>query len=195
MRYCGKCGAKVSDTAVFCTECGSRLNDMEAMQYDNAYRINHQPTSYNKGLNRAVIAVSVAIAIIAVSAAAVAVCVMGNGSTVNNQTDSSERKQAQQSDAVNTEAQSYDTYSVNNEVTIDTSDDVMPDYIEKVKQDLGIPDDMDVTYKVSDVYYWQAGLRYLICVDFYYDGEDIAGAEVDAYTYELIRGIHTYSGK
>ena len=109
---------------------------------------------------------------------------------VNNQTDSSERKQAQQNDAVNTEAQSYDTYSVNNEVTIDTSDDVMPDYIEKVKQDLGIPDDMDVTYKVSDVYYWQAGLRYLICVDFYYDGEDIAGAEVDAYTYEPVSYTH-----
>ena len=30
MRYCGKCGATVSDTAVFCAECGSRLSSVGA---------------------------------------------------------------------------------------------------------------------------------------------------------------------
>lgn len=193
MRYCGKCGVRVSDAAVFCTECGSRLNDMEPMQYNHSYRSVRQQTSYNKSINSAVIAVSVAIAIIAVVVAAVVVCVVGSRS--NGKTDHSVRNQVQQNNVVSADVQNSDIYSNSGEVSKGTSDNNMPDYIEKVKQDLGIPDDMDVTYKVSDVYYWQAGLRYLICVDFYYDGEDIAGAEVDAYTYELIRGIHTYSGK
>ena len=193
MRYCGTCGAKVSDTAVFCTECGSRLNDMETMQYNHSYRSVRQQTSYDKSINSAVIEVSVAIAIIAVAVAAVVVCVVGNRS--NGQTDHSARNQVQQNNVVSADAQNSDTYSNSGEVAKDTSDNNMPDHIEKVKRSLGVPDDLDVTYKESDMYYWQAGNRYLVCVDFYHNGELVAGVEMDAYTHEHIRGILMYNGK
>ena len=39
MRYCGKCGARVSDAAVFCTECGNRLRTAENVDGQEFYYV------------------------------------------------------------------------------------------------------------------------------------------------------------
>lgn len=46
MRYCGKCGAKVSDAAVFCTECGCRLSAVESK-----YEIRNYQPPQSRSLN------------------------------------------------------------------------------------------------------------------------------------------------
>lgn len=71
----------------------------------------------------------------------------------------------------------------------------MPAYIREIKDSLGVPSNLDVTYKVSEPYYWSAGERNLILVDFYHNGQLVASVEVDAVTYEHIRGILMYTGQ
>ncbi len=71
----------------------------------------------------------------------------------------------------------------------------MPAYIREIKDSLGVPSNLDVTYKVSEPYYWDAGERNLILVDFYHNGQLVASVEADAVTYEHIRGILMYTGE
>lgn len=71
----------------------------------------------------------------------------------------------------------------------------MPAYIREIKDSLGVPSNLDVTYKVSEPYYWSAGERNLILVDFYHNGQLVASVEADAVTYEHIRGILMYTGQ
>lgn len=69
----------------------------------------------------------------------------------------------------------------------------MPAYIREIKDDLGVPSSLDVTYKISEPYYWSGGGQNLISVDFYHNGQHVAGVEVDAVTHEHIRGISMYT--
>lgn len=71
----------------------------------------------------------------------------------------------------------------------------MPAYIREIKDSLGVPSNLDVTYKVSEPYYWSAGERNLILVDFYHNGQLVASVEADAITYEHIKGILMYTGQ
>ena len=63
-----------------------------------------------------------------------------------------------------------------------------------IKQTLGVPNILDVQFCVGNRYYWDAGARWLIQIDLYYNGELIAGAAFDADTLELCRNIMMYSG-
>lgn len=71
MRYCGKCGARVSDTAIFCTECGCKLSIVEStygMNYNQTSRSQPFDTSRNESSSiilTAVIAGFITFAILA----------------------------------------------------------------------------------------------------------------------------------
>lgn len=71
MRYCGKCGAKVNDSAIFCTECGNRLENTESsyehMNYNADFQ--HQDIHYKEQNSTVIIAVVagfISIAILAI---------------------------------------------------------------------------------------------------------------------------------
>lgn len=70
----------------------------------------------------------------------------------------------------------------------------MPAYVRQLKKDLGVPDSLEVTYTVSEPYYWAAGERNLIWVTFYHNGNTVAGAQIDETTHEAVRSIMAYNG-
>lgn len=65
--------------------------------------------------------------------------------------------------------------------------------LEEVSRSLWVPEDLAVEIEQSDAYYWDAGERWLIQVDVYYQGEMVAGAAVDAATGEHVRNIYMYT--
>ena len=65
--------------------------------------------------------------------------------------------------------------------------------LEEVSRNLGVPENLAVEIEQSDAYYWDAGGRWLIQVDVYYQGEMVAGAAVDAATGEHVRNIYMYT--
>lgn len=67
--------------------------------------------------------------------------------------------------------------------------------IKEIKKSLNVPDESNVTYEISEPYYWKVGERTLISIEFYEGGENVAGAAVDAHTAELIRDILMYSSR
>ena len=66
------------------------------------------------------------------------------------------------------------------------------EFVETAKRALRVPESLDVTYKIWDSYYWDAGQRYLTQIDFYYNGQTVAGAAFDSDTYEIVRNILMY---
>lgn len=69
MRYCGKCGAKVSETAIFCTECGCRLRIVESSnEIGNEQVSRSQPldTHSNKSSRTIILAVIAGVIVMAV---------------------------------------------------------------------------------------------------------------------------------
>ena len=73
--------------------------------------------------------------------------------------------------------------------TKDLSDDQLA---ELARIRLGVPNTQDITYKVGEKYYWEAGGKYLKQIDFYKNGETVAGASVDVTDGEIIKNIQTY---
>ncbi len=66
--------------------------------------------------------------------------------------------------------------------------------IQRAKSELGVPNNLNVTYKMSDSYYWGAGGVYLTNISFY-DGDTlVAGAAFDSNTWDTVRDILMYSG-
>lgn len=63
---------------------------------------------------------------------------------------------------------------------------------EIVAKHLGVPDEMDIEYSVSEMFYWDSAERYFKNVDFTQTGLKVAGASVDPYTGELLRNIWQY---
>lgn len=59
---------------------------------------------------------------------------------------------------------------------------------------LGVPDDLDVTIKQGTPYYWEGVGKYCTEVGIYYNGELIAGADVDSLTGGAVGGFYIYSG-
>ena len=57
---------------------------------------------------------------------------------------------------------------------------------------LGVPDTQDITYKVGEKYYWEAGGKYLKQIDFYKNGETVAGGSLHVTDGEIIKNIQTY---
>lgn len=77
MRYCGKCGARVSDAAVFCTECGNRLRTAENVDGQEFYYVPNSDSRDSRQSDSgrydnsskivlAIVAAFIAVAIIAV---------------------------------------------------------------------------------------------------------------------------------
>lgn len=70
MRYCGKCGSKVSDTAAFCGKCGCKLRPVEpsyepgSYYYNNNQQRNAHYNNTNATIITAVIASLIVIAIL-----------------------------------------------------------------------------------------------------------------------------------
>lgn len=59
---------------------------------------------------------------------------------------------------------------------------------------LGVPDGLDVTYKQGTPYYWEGVGIYCTEVGIYYNGELVAGADVNSLTGAVAGGIYMYSG-
>ena len=91
--------------------------------------------------------------------------------------------------------ESFDTETTSNYEVSEASDNgsLTSDQIETIKSELKVPEDADVTYTVGDPYYWEAGQRNLIYVQFEENGEMAASASVDADTLELVKEIYIYS--
>lgn len=65
--------------------------------------------------------------------------------------------------------------------------------IKIVADRLGVPEETDITYVISEKYYWEAGEVYYKDVAFYKSGKCVAGAFVDPRDGELLRNILMYS--
>lgn len=66
--------------------------------------------------------------------------------------------------------------------------------LKEISRFLGVPDDLDVTIKQGTPYYWEGVGIYCTEVAIYYNGELIAGADVNSLTGAVTGGIYTYSG-
>lgn len=66
-------------------------------------------------------------------------------------------------------------------------------FVKKAKEMLGVPEYAEVTYNLSDIYFWDGGARFLRGISFYEGEELVACAEIDVHTLELVRGIYNYS--
>lgn len=65
--------------------------------------------------------------------------------------------------------------------------------LDHIRQALGIPDDLPVKIEIGDPYYWEGGDMDLIQIDFYHEGEFVAGAAFKPFTEEMARNIYQYS--
>ena len=65
--------------------------------------------------------------------------------------------------------------------------------LENIRRSLGIPDDLSVELVISEPYYWEAGEVEIAQVDFYHNGELVAGASFKTYSDIMIRNIFMYS--
>lgn len=66
------------------------------------------------------------------------------------------------------------------------------DLVEIVAKNLGVPENANVTYEISENFFWDAGDRYFKNVSFYENGELVATASVDPVNGELIKNIGMY---
>ena len=78
------------------------------------------------------------------------------------------------------------------EVSSDADELSEENFIKIVKKNLNVPDKEGITYSMGEIVYWDAGQCYYRDVEFYEEGENVAGAFVDPQTGELVRSIHTY---
>ena len=74
------------------------------------------------------------------------------------------------------------------------SEDTYQKFVQHAKAELGVPSDLNVTYKMSDSYYWSAGGVYLTSINFYVGDKLVAGAAFDSDTWNSVRDILMYSG-
>lgn len=88
-------------------------------------------------------------------------------------------------DTSSLETSSNNTSSVNEEL----SDDMLAKIVAPM---LDIPEDKEVTYTVSEKFYWDAGGCYYKDISFYEKDFLVAGASVDPANGELIRNIYKY---
>lgn len=65
-------------------------------------------------------------------------------------------------------------------------------FLEKIRKDLGVPDNLNVTAEVGDIVYWEGADTYIVRVSFLHNGEIVASASVDPNTGELARSIIAY---
>ena len=77
----------------------------------------------------------------------------------------------------------------------DPTEDSSAAMIAQIKDQLGIPADLDTEDKVDfdNPSYWEAGDMWLINCEFYYDGKLVAAALVNQETGELARNIMKYT--
>jgi len=68
------------------------------------------------------------------------------------------------------------------------------DQLENMKRALKIPEDLPVEAQIGELYYWEGGAMDLVQVDFYHEGEYIAGAAFEPYKEDLVRNIYQYMG-
>jgi len=73
------------------------------------------------------------------------------------------------------------------------NDTLSTEQLNKIKKELNVPDDLNITFEQNGTYYWEAAGTWYIQVNILYNGEKVAGADVDASNGELLRGIMTYN--
>ena len=61
-----------------------------------------------------------------------------------------------------------------------------------IKEQLGVPTNLNVQFQCDDIYYWDAAGVYVSFVYIIYQNEVIAGADVDTTTAEVVRNIYMY---
>ena len=62
-----------------------------------------------------------------------------------------------------------------------------------IRKSLRIPDSLSVEPEIGEPYFWDGAGIDLVQVDFYHDGEYVAGAACEPYTENVARNIYTYS--
>lgn len=97
------------------------------------------------------------------------------------------------SSSVQNDEQSKTQTSSENKQTETAAKELSDDQlVEFARIRLGVPNTQDITYKVGEKFYWDAGGKYLKQIDFYKNGETVAGASVDVTNGEIIKNIQTY---
>lgn len=64
--------------------------------------------------------------------------------------------------------------------------------LDYIKEQLGVPLNLNVQFQCDDIYYWDAAGIYVSHVYIAYQNELIAGADVDVETGEIVRSIFMY---
>ena len=97
------------------------------------------------------------------------------------------------SSGVQSDQSKTQTSSENKQTETDAKDLSDDELVKIARIRLGVPDTQDITYKVGEKYYWEAGGVYLKQVDFYQNGKIIAGASVDSTSGALMRNVYIKS--
>jgi len=118
--------------------------------------------------------------------------VQASGDTVSVTYEMPENKTVQYScsDLSSADTGAYDTGS-------DTGSgmQVPEEALWSMRRSLNIPDSVTVTYYIGEPYGWEAGGCTLVYVEFYEDGNFVAGASFDANDLEPVKDIMTYPGE
>ncbi len=78
--------------------------------------------------------------------------------------------------------------------TNSASTDNKDSFLTQTKKALGVPKSLDVTYEMSQPYYWTAGQRTVFNISFYHNGVRVAGAAFD-HTGNPVKDILMYNGQ
>lgn len=90
---------------------------------------------------------------------------------------------------------SGDENGINDGSAQTTGNQLTAQQIEIVKEELGIPSELDVTVVQGDPSYWEAGECWEIYIEFHYNGKSVASASVEKDTLELLRNIFMYENE
>lgn len=74
----------------------------------------------------------------------------------------------------------------------DTASSLTQAQLNAIRQQLNVPDDLDVTFEIGERSYWDAADRWMVQIGIIYHDEWIASAFVDPATGELLRNILPY---
>ena len=132
------------------------------------------------------------IVLIAVLATVITISGCGSpaGKTLENKTEAEGAgSPVIQNDGVET----TESMQTSEEETDSISEYFTNEQLEHIRQALGILDDLPVEIEIGDPYYWEGGDMDLIQIDFYHEGDYVAGAAFKPYTEEMARNIYQYS--
>lgn len=109
--------------------------------------------------------------------------------------NASSNVQNEESSKTQTSSENKQTASKKEQTDLEAADLSDEQLAKLVAKHLEVPERADITYKISEKFYWEAGNKNLKTVEFYMNGTMLAFASVDPTSGVLIKNIYKYTSK